>query len=499
MIVATAPAVERRERLPYNPRSVDKFDLSIEDDPMHEFSTMSVVDFLAKIVVQKRDGKPRPLYRLGRAKKMTTKQAPRKKKLRSAGFSNPNALKLDIPTPPTLRECLARGLFGSGISPRGHREMSVEHSKQLIERYPSLYRLADASPVPSSPPFAREGFACGDGWFEVINRLSAKLSADPNLVVGQLKEKFGLLRVYFEPSPLPSDEVEEATDAALAEAVAESRVTCEWCGKPGKHAQREGHLSVRCGACAAKEARRRLRELLTPWMRRLLALREKTVFDRSGLLAASGEQSRLDLSPEHALALLEKYPASFARHGSRRRTRRADSPADGFEIGDGWFGIVDRLSAKLAKDTALYVVQVKEKYGRLKVYWERDESAPRDPRLDAEIEAAIDEAADESERTCEVCGEPGTHRGAAPLVECPVRTLRSDRRDLCRMRAHRGAGEGHGPGRVLRERERPGRRQACPGEDRPCGGRSAPGIEGQAPGHRLAEAGAARHRPCTRG
>jgi hypothetical protein len=64
MIVATAPAVERRERAPYNPRPVDKLDLPIEDDPMHEFSTMSVVDFLAKIVEQKRDGRPRPRYRL---------------------------------------------------------------------------------------------------------------------------------------------------------------------------------------------------------------------------------------------------------------------------------------------------------------------------------------------------------------------------------------------------------------------------------------------------
>jgi hypothetical protein len=64
MIVATAPAVERRERVPYTPRPVDKFDLSIEDDPMHEFSTMSVVDFLAKIVVRERDGRPRPRYRV---------------------------------------------------------------------------------------------------------------------------------------------------------------------------------------------------------------------------------------------------------------------------------------------------------------------------------------------------------------------------------------------------------------------------------------------------
>jgi hypothetical protein len=64
MIVATTPAVERRERWPYKPRPLDKFDMSIEDDPMHEFSTMPVVDFLAKIVVQERDGKPRPRYRV---------------------------------------------------------------------------------------------------------------------------------------------------------------------------------------------------------------------------------------------------------------------------------------------------------------------------------------------------------------------------------------------------------------------------------------------------
>ena len=350
---------------------------------------------------------------------MTTKQAPRKKKLRSAGFSNPNAIKLDIPTPPTLRECLGRGFFSSGISPHGHREMTVAHSMQLIERYPSLYRLACASPVPSSPPFAREGFACGDGWFEIVDRLSAKLSADPNLVVSQLKEKLGLLRVYFELSPLPPDEIEESTDAALAEAVAESRITCERCGKPGEHAQREGHWSVKCEACAAEEARRK-KVLLPSWVRRLLGLRKKTVFDRSKLLAASGERSWLDLSPEHALALLEKYPVLYREAWVAPKKQASRFACGGFEIGDGWFHILDRLSARLAKDTAIHVVQVKEKYGRLKVYWEGEQNAPPDPRLDAEIEAAIREAADESERTCEVCGEPGMSemRGNWVSVRC---------------------------------------------------------------------------------
>ena len=334
---------------------------------------------------------------------METKQA--QKKLRSAGISNPNALRLDIPTPPTLRECLARGLFGSGISPRGHREISVAHSKQLIERYPSLYRLADASPVPSSQPFAREGFACGDGWFGLINRLSVKLSADPDLVVGQLKQKLGLLRIYFEPSPLPSSEIEEATDAALAEAVAESQITCERCGKPGKHAQRGGRWSVECDACAAEEARRKG---LRPWMERLLALRAKTVVEQSGPPSAPGGQGRLYPTPEHVLALLEKYPVLY-REAWAAPTRPASRfAAGGFEICGGWLCIVERLSARLAKDAALHVVQVKEKYARLKVHCERDPGVPRDPSLDAELKAALDEAGDESERTCEACGEPGT-------------------------------------------------------------------------------------------
>jgi hypothetical protein len=65
MIVATAPSVERRERGPYSVRPIRKgYETPIEDEPMQEFSTMPVVDFLDKIVVQERDGKPRPRYRL---------------------------------------------------------------------------------------------------------------------------------------------------------------------------------------------------------------------------------------------------------------------------------------------------------------------------------------------------------------------------------------------------------------------------------------------------
>ena len=69
MIVATAPAVERRERGPYTLRPIKKGrggdEVPIEDEPpLYELSTMPVLDFLAKIVEQERDGQPRPRYRL---------------------------------------------------------------------------------------------------------------------------------------------------------------------------------------------------------------------------------------------------------------------------------------------------------------------------------------------------------------------------------------------------------------------------------------------------
>jgi hypothetical protein len=75
MIVATAPAIERRERGPYALRPIKKgaaggpawpsYEVAIEDEPpLYELSTMPVLDFLAKIVEQERDGQPRPRYRL---------------------------------------------------------------------------------------------------------------------------------------------------------------------------------------------------------------------------------------------------------------------------------------------------------------------------------------------------------------------------------------------------------------------------------------------------
>jgi hypothetical protein len=65
MIVGTTEALAWRSRLPYTPRPPEKFDLSLEEDPMREFSTMPATEFLEREdVIQERDGTPRPRYRL---------------------------------------------------------------------------------------------------------------------------------------------------------------------------------------------------------------------------------------------------------------------------------------------------------------------------------------------------------------------------------------------------------------------------------------------------
>ncbi len=79
----------------------------------------------------------------------------------------------------------------------------------------------------------------------------------------------------------------------------------------------------------------------------------------------------------------------------------------GIEIMTGWRPIMERLLEKLeAEITAqpieqrdrFRILQIKEKFGRLTVY-----TADSTPDMDTAIQAA----ADESTRICEVCGAPG--------------------------------------------------------------------------------------------
>jgi uncharacterized protein with HEPN domain len=155
-----------------------------------------------------------------------------------------------------LVERLTRGLLPCGYPP-DRKTMTPAHQLELIRRHPGLYRLATEPPALPYEPFALYGFAVGDGWHNIIERLSIELAADPSLVAAQVKEKNGVLKFHV------TECVGTEIAAEMKAARAESERTCEICGAPGEIAARlRGWVSVRCVPCESlddiEEACRRL-------------------------------------------------------------------------------------------------------------------------------------------------------------------------------------------------------------------------------------------------
>ena len=101
--------------------------------------------------------------------------------------------------------------------------------KLLRDEFPSLYaRSAGAELL----PYHLFGFEVGNGWFRLIYTASKKLTSHCeatglDIRVNQIKEKYGLLRIYL------SSYTDEA-DKIIDEAENASSQLCEVCGRPGK-------------------------------------------------------------------------------------------------------------------------------------------------------------------------------------------------------------------------------------------------------------------------
>ena len=171
--------------------------------------------------------------------------------------------------PQTLREWLAQGL-GSYGGPIRRGDMTAAHARYLIETYPDLFRHADSPTVSFSPAFAHDGFICGDGWFDIIDRLARKLVEDPYLVAVQVKEKLAELRFYVDRvdgAPALDPALAKRLAAERAAACEESRRTCVLCGAPGELEETSRHwFFARCESCLwladMEEACRRLEALV---------------------------------------------------------------------------------------------------------------------------------------------------------------------------------------------------------------------------------------------
>ena len=106
------------------------------------------------------------------------------------------------------------------------------------------------------------------------------------------------------------------------------------------------------------------------------------------------------MSPELDDLLCARYPVLFR---DRHADMRESGMCWGFSCGDGWYTLIDTLSGELqrhaeATDTPITAVQVKEKFGTLRMY-----VRPTDDYIQA-----LQEIADYfSAEICELCGAPG--------------------------------------------------------------------------------------------
>lgn len=85
--------------------------------------------------------------------------------------------------------------------------------------------------------------------------------------------------------------------------------------------------------------------------------------------------------------------------------------------GDGWFEILWGLSERIedinrkAGKPLVTATQVKEKYGTLRFYYMVDpESTENTSEVWDKVDKWVDDAEAMSEKTCEVCGQPGELR-----------------------------------------------------------------------------------------
>jgi hypothetical protein len=123
--------------------------------------------------------------------------------------------------------------------------MKKELDEKLCRDFPTLYAQRGLSPQQTAMCW---GFP-GDGWFDLIYRLSEDLvKIEPTLQAVQVKEKFGGLRFYIDSCP---EDTWSAVQQRISEAEAESFRTCESCGAPGS-VRGGGWVKTLCDKCDKK-------------------------------------------------------------------------------------------------------------------------------------------------------------------------------------------------------------------------------------------------------
>lgn len=126
--------------------------------------------------------------------------------------------------------------------PENCEEQRSESEAALVNDYPKLFAGVKKPMATSCMAY---GMEIGLGWHGLVRQMSEELK-DLDVQYAQVKEKFGVLRVYLDQGPdLTSADYDKA-QAAVEKYEALSATTCETCGKPGSLVVVNGWSSTLC-------------------------------------------------------------------------------------------------------------------------------------------------------------------------------------------------------------------------------------------------------------
>jgi len=153
--------------------------------------------------------------------------------------------------------------YDQDIIKKKENQMTTEHDKALVTKYPELFRDRHADMKTTAMCW---GFECGDGWYWLLNQLCDAISSYAksnmkgyNIVIDQVKEKYGGLRFYYHTEGEPETDNDKANYKAdtiggmvwFAEDL--SYHICEECGSTTNVTQDiEGWVYTRCARCREK-------------------------------------------------------------------------------------------------------------------------------------------------------------------------------------------------------------------------------------------------------
>lgn len=162
--------------------------------------------------------------------------------------------------------------------------MKTELEKALANKYSFMKRKItlkeQAAEGYIDDLYGAFGCSCGDGWYDLLDAICSKIQAaydehgvDPDIVIDQIKEKWGTLRYYYhfgDDDPgihafdcvggesirfRPRKEgntIQEKIAEIVAWGESKSAEICEECGKPGRRRDNRMYILTLCDDCDAK-------------------------------------------------------------------------------------------------------------------------------------------------------------------------------------------------------------------------------------------------------